>query len=119
MNTFKMNDAIMERQMNFYCLMYQHLNEFLRNFLMNCLLDIRSLVISNINIFINKLHIIHTDLIHFKKCDIKAAIQSLYPSMVWRASMALELIQGLEGTIDMGLNEDEMKWLLNDVCVNM
>ena len=103
MNTFSMNDVIMERQMNFYCIMYQHSNEFLRNFMMSRLLDMRSLVVSNINIIISRLNVVYTDLIRLKKCDIKAAIQSFYPSMDWRASMALELIQGLEGTIGMGL----------------
>ena len=83
-----------------------------------CLLNMGSLVVSNLNVLTNKFNVLYSDVLNFNKSKIKNTIQRVYTPIDWRASMVIELLQGLEGTIDMGLNLEEMKWMMEDVCVN-
>ena len=78
----------------------------------------QSLVVSNLNVFINKFNVLYCDVLECNKPKIKNAIRRMYPPIDWRASMVVELLQGLEGTVDMGLHLEEMKWIMDDVCVN-
>ena len=117
MNNFNVRDIIMERQMNFYIQVYNHSTEFINSYLKNALLSHSSYTITNVNMCVNKYNIVFADLFKLNKGQIKEKIKNTYPPMDWRAGMVVELLQALDDTLNVELTTNEIRFLLNEICI--
>ena len=118
MDTCNVLDIVIERQILFYIYIKNHPNEIVRNMLRNSLLCYSSYCTKNINICINRLNVTLEDMMHSTKNTVKGSLKRLYPSMDWRTAMVEELLNAKDGVNDLGLSNDEINLILNDICFN-
>ena len=66
---------------------------------------------------LNKYNIVFVDLFKLNKGQIKLKIKNTYPPMDWRAGMVVELLQALDNTLNVELTTNEIRFLLNEICI--
>ena len=87
MNTFNINDVIMERQINFYVNMYNHKSKFLSDFTKNVFTSLTSYTRSNVYRFVNKFQIPFGDVFIMSKQLVKRTINNHSQNVNWKVSV--------------------------------
>ena len=108
----------MERQINFYLMLYNHKSNYIRDFIKNVFMYQSSYTVSNVYKFVNKFNVPFCDLFKMKKCDIRNVINQSYSNIDWKVPIIKELLNILDGQMEVEMGREEIMFILNTICTD-
>ena len=118
MNTAPIQDIIMYRMLNFFTSGLNHKDTVISNFYKNTLTSNTSYMLVNINMILKHFGIRYHEIFTLNKYKLKQIVDSKIDEKDWQTSMIEELISMREDNITAGLNQWEIRLMLEQLCTD-
>ena len=117
MNSMTIENTIMHRMSSFFLNGLNHPNNVVNTFFKNVLVSNSSVMLRNLNTIQNKLKIKYVDLLILKKYEIRKYFETNNTESNWRVNMIKELLNIREQQLVCDLTQNEVKELLQYLCI--
>ena len=117
MNSMTIENTIMHRMSSFFLNGLNHPNNVVNTFFKNVLVSNSSVMLRNLNTIQNKLKIEYVDLLILKKYEIRKYFETNNTESNWRVNMIKELLNIREQQLVCDLTQNEVKELLQYLCI--
>ena len=95
-----------------------HKSEYIRFFFKHCIYYFNSFICRNVYSICHKINLTIQDLEFKSQSWLKNKVKSLITVDDWKCGMIRELLMCRDGEADCGLDDYELKFILQELCVN-
>ena len=116
MDSLPIELVVKERWLNFFLSGLRRPQDAIANFFKNSLISSCSYSVSNINILLNELQILYTDIFMLKRNDIRRKFLMKNHVSRWKVTLLSELLDVREGLSTSNLTMKEVQNIINYIC---
>ena len=116
MDSLPVDFIVKERMLNFFINGLNHSNQQISNYFKNCLVSCSSYTLTNSNIIPKSFDIKYCDISKINKTIIRKKILDKVPPIDWRGNLLKELVNVLDGELEINMDYNDIKEIQNYVC---